>query len=146
MSYKCDLLSLISSAVIRMNNTDCSLLTCKERKLDVFYSGYNEYNISNSGSESIRSKHSNTSGVEMTDGASPPGPGLHPSETEPQLYRVLADYSALSDRELSMQEGEVVELIKVGCGGWWYVRVANYPDIEGWAPETYLERIPSRSV
>ena len=131
-----------------MNNTDCSLLTCKERKLYVFYSGYNEYNISNSGSESIRSKHSNTSGVEMTEGASlsPPGPGLHPSETEPQLYRVLADYSALSDRELSMQEGEVVELIKVGCGGWWYVRVANYPDIEGWAPETYLERIPSRSV
>ena len=130
-----------------MNNTDCSPLTCKERKLYVFHSGYNEYNISNSGSESIRSKHSNTSGLEMTEGASsPPGPGLHPSETEPQLYRVLADYSALSDRELSMQEGEVVELVKVGCGGWWFVRVANYPDIEGWAPETYLERIPSRSV
>ena len=27
--------SLVSSAVIRMNNTDCSLLTCKERKLYV---------------------------------------------------------------------------------------------------------------
>ena len=36
--------------------------------------------------------------------------------------QVLADYSALSDRELSMQEGEIVELIKIGCGGWWYVR------------------------
>ena len=23
-------------------------------------------------------------------------------------------------------------------------RVANYPDVEGWAPETYLERIPNR--
>ena len=53
------------------------------------------------------------------------GPGLHPSETETQLYKVLADYSALSDRELSMQEGEVVELIKVGCGGWWYVRSSS---------------------
>ena len=50
------------------------------------------------------------------------GPGLHPSQTEAELYKVLADYSALSDRELSMAEGEVVELIKVGCGGWWYVR------------------------
>merc|ERR1719400_2572046 len=117
-------------------------LTCRERKLYVFYSGYNEYNISNSGSESIRSKHSNASGADVIEGGE--GPGLHPSETESQLYKVLADYSALSDRELSMQEGEVVELIKVGCGGWWYVRVANYPDIEGWAPETYLERIPSR--
>ena len=50
-------------------------------------------------------------------------PGLSlTADTEPGLYRVLADYSALSDRELSMQEGEVVELIKVGCGGWWYAR------------------------
>ena len=47
---------------------------------------------------------------------------LNLMDSEPQLYAVLADYSALSDRELSMQEGEVVELIKVGCGGWWYVR------------------------
>ena len=120
------------------------MLTCKERKLYVFHSGYNEYNISNSGSESIRSKHSNTSGAEMTDGASPPGPGLHPSETEPQLYRVLADYSALSDRELSMQEGEVVELVKIGCAGWWYVRLAGYHSGEGWAPSTYMEKLPAR--
>ena len=50
-------------------------------------------------------------------------PGLSlTADTEPGLYRVLADYSALSDRELSMQEEEVVELMKVGCGGWWYVR------------------------
>ena len=93
------------------------------------------------------------------------GQQLNLTDGEPQLYRVLADYSALSDRELSMEEGEVVELVKVGCGGWWFVRwgkslfqkslfrlfnlqhfrVANYPDVEGWAPETYLERIPSRS-
>ena len=86
----------------------------------VSLSGYTEYNISNSGSESIRSKHSNASGVEMTDGVE--GPVLEASQTESQLYKVLADYSALSDRELSMQEGELVELIKVGCGGWWYVR------------------------
>ena len=96
------------------------MLTSGERKLYVFHSGYNEYNISNSGSESIRSKHSNASGAEVREGGE--GPGLHPSETESQLYKVLADYSALSDRELSMQEGEVVELVKIGCGGWWYVR------------------------
>ena len=50
------------------------------------------------------------------------GQQLNLTDGEPQLYRVLADYSALSDRELSMEEGEVVELVKVGCGGWWFVR------------------------
>lgn len=44
------------------------------------------------------------------------------NSSEPQYYQVLADYSALSERELSIQEGEIVELIKIGCGGWWYVR------------------------
>jgi len=126
--------------------------------------GYNEYNISNSGSESMRSRHSNNSGNDHLEPRSHSSDAvldrrqcdnenldnnimetpLNLTESDPQYYRVLADYSALSDRELSMQEGEVVELIKIGCGGWWYVRVANYPDIEGWAPETYLERIPNR--
>lgn len=63
---------------------------------------------------------------------------------QPELYRVLADYSALSDRELSLQLGEMVQLVKVGCAGWWFVRLTSYPDTEGWAPETYLERVPGR--
>ena len=36
---------------------------------------------------------------------------------------VLADYMALTSREIDLNEDEVVELIKVGCAGWWYVRI-----------------------
>ena len=59
-------------------------------------------------------------------------------------YRVLADYTALTARELNLHLGEVVELIKQGCAGWWYVRLEQYPYTEGWAPATYLERLATR--
>ena len=48
---------------------------------------------------------------------------------------------ALTSREIDLNEDEVVELIKVGCAGWWYVRITTYPYPEGWAPSTYLEKI-----
>ena len=35
-------------------------------------------------------------------------------------FQVLADYMALTGRELNLQEGEAVELIKIGCAGWWW--------------------------
>ena len=54
---------------------------------------------------------------------------------------VLADYMALTSREIDLNEDEVVELIKVGCAGWWYVRITTYPYPEGWAPSTYLEKM-----
>jgi hypothetical protein len=38
------------------------------------------------------------------------------------LVQVLADYMALTGRELNLEEGEIVELIKIGCSGWWFVR------------------------
>ena len=47
-----------------------------------------------------------------------------PRPTFPQ-YRVLADYTALTGREVNLQEGEVVELVKIGCAGWWYVRLTG---------------------
>ena len=56
-------------------------------------------------------------------------------------YLVLADYLALTTREIDLSEDEVVELVKVGCAGWWYVRLGAYPYPEGWAPSTYLEKI-----
>jgi len=67
-----------------------------------------------------------------------------PRPTFPQ-YRVLADYTALTAREVSLHEGEVVELVKIGCAGWWYVRLAGYNSAEGWAPSTYMEKLPARS-
>ena len=58
-----------------------------------------------------------------------------------QRFVVLADYMALTSREIDLNEDEVVELIKVGCAGWWYVRITTYPYPEGWAPSTYLEKM-----
>ena len=56
-------------------------------------------------------------------------------------FVALADYVALTNREIDLGEDDVVELIKVGCAGWWYVRLAVYPFQEGWAPSTYLEKL-----
>lgn len=58
-------------------------------------------------------------------------------------YMVLADYMALTGREIDLTEDEIVELVKVGCAGWWYVRLSAYPYPEGWAPSTYLEKVPN---
>ncbi|KAK4316259.1 hypothetical protein Pmani_012567 [Petrolisthes manimaculis] len=55
-------------------------------------------------------------------------------------FLVLADYNAMGGSEVSLREGDHVDLIKVGCAGWWYVRVAGTP-YEGWAPAAYLERV-----
>ena len=60
-------------------------------------------------------------------------------------YTILADYMALTTRELNLHHGESVQLIKKGCAGWWYVRLTEYPFSEGWAPSTYLERFPDRN-
>lgn len=60
-------------------------------------------------------------------------------------YIALADYMALTSREIDLTEDEVVELIKVGCAGWWYVRLTTYPYPEGWTPSTYLEKLHERS-
>ncbi|XP_076045191.1 guanine nucleotide exchange factor DBS-like isoform X5 [Oratosquilla oratoria] len=55
-------------------------------------------------------------------------------------FLVLADYNAMGVSEVSLREGDYVDLIKVGCAGWWYVRVSGTP-YEGWAPAAYLERV-----
>ncbi len=57
------------------------------------------------------------------------------------LFLALADYVALTSRELHLSEDDAVELVKVGCAGWWYVRLVEYPYQEGWAPSTYLEKV-----
>jgi len=117
-----------------------------------------------SGSESLRSRRSHLSRSRSLDQEgsrekAERSRSLHPyhdrSSSEAELvdnmeassfprYQVLADYMALTGRELNLQEGEAVELIKIGCAGWWYVRLSVYPFSEGWAPSTYLEKLPVR--
>ena len=65
---------------------------------------------------------------------------------EPVRYRALADYTALTSRELNLHQGELLELLKVGCAGWWFVRLHSYPFTEGWAPSTYLEKLHSSEL
>lgn len=38
-------------------------------------------------------------------------------------YVSLADYCAMGNSEVSMKEGSTVELKKIGCAGWWFVKV-----------------------
>ncbi|XP_049873150.1 guanine nucleotide exchange factor DBS-like isoform X2 [Pectinophora gossypiella] len=57
----------------------------------------------------------------------------------------LSDYTAVGASEVSLREGQHAELLKVGCAGWWYVRLAAGHG-EGWAPAAYLDqRKTSRS-
>ncbi|XP_058836387.1 guanine nucleotide exchange factor DBS isoform X3 [Topomyia yanbarensis] len=56
----------------------------------------------------------------------------------------LADYCAMGNSEVSMKEGDIVELLKIGCAGWWFVKVAGN-SLEGWAPAAYLEPINRKS-
>lgn len=38
-------------------------------------------------------------------------------------YVALADYCAVGNSEVNMKEGDIVELLKVGCAGWWFVKL-----------------------
>lgn len=64
--------------------------------------------------------------------------------TEGGRYVALADYCAMGHSEVSMHEGDTVELLKVGCGGWWYIRVSA-SQLEGWAPSAYLDPLGRKS-
>ncbi|CAH0562294.1 unnamed protein product [Brassicogethes aeneus] len=55
-------------------------------------------------------------------------------------YIALADYCAVGNSEVNMREGDIVELLKVGCAGWWFVKVID-TSVEGWAPAAYLDNL-----
>lgn len=59
-------------------------------------------------------------------------------------FIALADYCAVGHSEVSMKEGDTVELLKVGCAGWWFVRVLD-TNVEGWTPAAYLEATNRKS-
>ena len=60
-------------------------------------------------------------------------------EPELERYTALADYAPLSGRELRLAQADTVELVRRGCAGWWFVRLESRPDLQGWAPSTYLQ-------
>lgn len=45
--------------------------------------------------------------------------------TRTRKYIALADYNAIGHNEVSIKEGDIFELLKVGCAGWWFVRFSS---------------------
>ncbi|KAM7344260.1 guanine nucleotide exchange factor DBS isoform 6-T10 [Cochliomyia hominivorax] len=69
---------------------------------------------------------------------------IEDNSTPGSKFVALADYVAVGHSEVSMREGDNVELLKVGCAGWWYVRILD-TNSEGWTPAAYLESINRKS-
>ncbi|XP_060027366.1 SH3 and PX domain-containing protein 2A isoform X2 [Erinaceus europaeus] len=61
------------------------------------------------------------------------------SNTEPMIleqYVVVSNYKKQENSELSLQAGEVVDVIEKNESGWWFVSTSEE---QGWVPATYLE-------
>jgi len=61
-----------------------------------------------------------------------------------QEYTVLAEYTAVDSGEITLHEGDLIEVLKIGSDGWWYVRCMSSGE-EGWAPASYLDMMKRRS-
>ncbi|XP_014215398.1 guanine nucleotide exchange factor DBS-like isoform X2 [Copidosoma floridanum] len=82
------------------------------------------------------SENSNTDDEDAFADVAGPAPGGR--------YVALADYCAMGQSEVTMREGDQLELLKVGCAGWWFVKLVG-AGIEGWAPASYLEPISRKA-
>ena len=60
-------------------------------------------------------------------------------------YIALADYNRVGSGEISMREGDILEVLKIGNEGWWFVRLRATGE-EGWAPASYLDSLKRRST
>ena len=49
----------------------------------------------------------------------------------------------MESTELPLAEGGVVEVLRVGAGGWWFARDAS-TQAQGWVPSTYLQPLAPR--
>ena len=53
-------------------------------------------------------------------------------------YVAVAGYDAVESTEISFQEGDTLELLRVGQEGWWFARHQRTVE-EGWVPASYLD-------
>lgn len=62
-------------------------------------------------------------------------------EEEPAItYTAIADYASLETSELSFNQGDTLQVLRVGEGGWWFARSQSKAQ-EGWVPGSYLEQV-----
>ena len=62
-----------------------------------------------------------------------------PYTEEPVIYYGIADYKSIEETELSFLHGDILYVLRVGDGGWWYARCQRTLE-EGWVPGSYLEK------
>ena len=67
-----------------------------------------------------------------------PKPSLKKLPEKPKV-RALYDYQAQDTDEISLIEGEIIELIKEDDSGWWTGRTTG--GLEGFFPGSYAEKI-----
>ncbi|XP_069741044.1 neutrophil cytosol factor 1 isoform X2 [Narcine bancroftii] len=53
-----------------------------------------------------------------------------------QTYRSIADYRKNSKYEMSIQTGDMVEVVEKNENGWWFCQMDNH---KGWLPAAFLE-------
>ncbi len=69
----------------------------------------------------------------------PPVPSTSkPSDSRPQ-YRVLFDYDATNEDELTLKLGQLLRLVKKEEGGWWQ---GDLDGKVGWFPDNFVEPAP----
>lgn len=54
------------------------------------------------------------------------------------MYTAIADYTAFETSELGFVQGDLVQVLRVGDGGWWFARLQRTSE-EGWVPGSYLQ-------
>ncbi|KAG9016066.1 class II myosin [Tulasnella sp. 427] len=70
----------------------------------------------------------------------PPPPPVEEDEPEQDRYRAIYAFGG-QEGEMSLEKGDVVELIEKDANGWWLVKKGSE---EGWTPSNYLELIPPK--
>lgn len=62
--------------------------------------------------------------------------------TKGSRYMAVASYTAVESTELSFQNGDILELLRVGQDGWWHAQHTAASQ-EGWVPASYLKLLQS---
>ncbi|KAK4229718.1 putative myosin-5 [Podospora fimiseda] len=82
---------------------------------------------------------SNTSAVR----APPPPPPAAPPVKPKIQAKVLYDFAASKENELSIKKGEIIEIVQKENNGWWLAKTA---DGQAWVPAAYVEEMAPAPV
>ncbi|KAF8634884.1 hypothetical protein AX15_000638 [Amanita polypyramis BW_CC] len=70
-----------------------------------------------------------------------PAPPPAPAQPKVPVYKAKYAFEG-QEGELSLKKDDILELVKKEDNGWWLMRKDG---VEGWAPENYLELIPTKT-